>query len=324
DVRLAARLRLVAAPTDGEEEYRLGTGVEMLMEPHFRRHEHASRTPIDALLGFALLPHERVAVSSDDQDMNAGTVTMRFLVRADTPERDVRFDRVVDHAKDRALGPAAAVEAAGIGLAHADVGDEVGRPLLRRRLLFEVALFGVVAVAKHERVFENKLVIVERIDHPRCAGHGDVARGFLTGGVVVFMPGIHRDREITAFLPFESLLAARINPYRGSPLTLEYIHGLFEQMPVRFERLPGRDLGDVRIIESSLAFQIQKCRQSLAARFPRTQLEIIKILDEQAAISWQSLRLLPLLVRRLISDTLLDFLLSGYRCISHDYLLRFV
>src|SRR5262245_50074212 len=86
DIRLAAGLRLVAAPTDGEEKYRLGTGVEMLMEPHFRRHEHASRPPIDALFGFAFLPHERVAVSSDDQDMNAGPVTMRFLVRADTPE----------------------------------------------------------------------------------------------------------------------------------------------------------------------------------------------------------------------------------------------
>src|SRR5262245_55282734 len=86
DIRLAARLRLVAAPTDGDEEYRLGTGVELLMEPQFRRHEHASRPPIDPLLGFALLPHERVAVSSDDQDMNAGPVTMRFLVRADTPE----------------------------------------------------------------------------------------------------------------------------------------------------------------------------------------------------------------------------------------------
>src|SRR5262245_59750345 len=78
DIRLAASLRLVAAPTDGEEEYPLGAGVEMLMEPHFRRDEHASRPPIDALFGFAFLPHERVAVSSDDQDMNAGPVTMRF------------------------------------------------------------------------------------------------------------------------------------------------------------------------------------------------------------------------------------------------------
>src|SRR5262245_65475874 len=52
DVRLAARLRLVAAPTDGEEEYRLGTGVEMLMETNFRRQEHASRPPLDALMHF--------------------------------------------------------------------------------------------------------------------------------------------------------------------------------------------------------------------------------------------------------------------------------
>src|SRR5215510_5086381 len=79
-IRLAAGLRLVAAPTDGEEEDRLGAAVEMLVEPHFRRHEHASRSPIDALFGFAFLPHERVAVSSDDQDMDARSVTMGFLV----------------------------------------------------------------------------------------------------------------------------------------------------------------------------------------------------------------------------------------------------
>src|SRR6266481_4892507 len=125
DVRLPACLRLIAAPADRQKEDRLCAAVEMLMEPHFRRHEHASRPPIDTLFGFAILPHERVTMSSDDQNVNAGSVTMRFFVRADAPERYVRFDRVVDHAKDRALGAAAAVEAAGIGLAHAHVGDEI-------------------------------------------------------------------------------------------------------------------------------------------------------------------------------------------------------
>ena len=86
DISLAACLRLVAAPTDGEKEDRLGAAVEMLMEPHFWRHEHASRLPIDALFGFAFLPHERVAMSSNDQDVNAGSVTMRFFVSADAPE----------------------------------------------------------------------------------------------------------------------------------------------------------------------------------------------------------------------------------------------
>src|SRR4029077_18215030 len=135
DIRLAACLRLIAAPADGEKEDWLGAAVEMLMEPHFRRHEHASRPPLDAFFRFAFLPHERVTMSSDDQNVNAGSVTMRFFVRADAPELDRRFDRSLPRAKDRALSATAAVEAAGIGLAHAHVGDEVGLPLLRRRLL---------------------------------------------------------------------------------------------------------------------------------------------------------------------------------------------
>ena len=70
-----------------EEEDRLGAAVEMLMEPHFRRHEHASRPPVNTLFGFAFLPHERVTVSSDNQNVNAGSVTMRFLY-APTPQSE--------------------------------------------------------------------------------------------------------------------------------------------------------------------------------------------------------------------------------------------
>src|SRR5215470_12035353 len=46
NIRLAACLWLIAAPTDGEKENRLGAAVEVLMEPHFRRHEYASRSPV--------------------------------------------------------------------------------------------------------------------------------------------------------------------------------------------------------------------------------------------------------------------------------------
>src|SRR5215475_11186946 len=89
DICFASSFRLVATPTDGEKEDWLGAAVEMLMKPHFRRHEHAPRSPIDALFGFAFLPHERVAMPSDDQDMDARSVTMRFLICPDAPERDV-------------------------------------------------------------------------------------------------------------------------------------------------------------------------------------------------------------------------------------------
>src|SRR5262249_17807706 len=116
DVRFAAGLGLVAAPADGEKANRLGAAIEVLMEPHLRRHEDAARPPFDALHGPAFLPHERVAVTSDDEHMNAGSMAMRLLVRADAPQRDMRFDSVVHHAEYRALRAAAAVEAAGIRL----------------------------------------------------------------------------------------------------------------------------------------------------------------------------------------------------------------
>ena len=146
--------------------------------------------------------------------MNARAVPVRFLVGSDAPERHVGFDGLVDHAKYCALRAAAAVEAAGIGLAYAHVGDEVGRPLLRRRFLLEVTFFGVIAVAKDERVVEDEFIIVERIDHPRRAGHRDVARGIQAGGVMMFMPRIHRYREVTSLLPLESFLSVRIDPNR--------------------------------------------------------------------------------------------------------------
>src|SRR5262249_1895043 len=114
DVRLAAGLRLVAAPADGEKEDRLGAAVEMLMEPHLRRHENAAARPFDSFHALALLPHERIAMAADYQDVDAGAVAMRLLIGADAPKRHVRFDGVVDHAEDRALRAAAAVEAAGI------------------------------------------------------------------------------------------------------------------------------------------------------------------------------------------------------------------
>ena len=140
----------------------------------------------------------------------------------------------------------------------------------------------------------------------------------------MLMPGIHRNRKVTSLLPLESFLSIRIDPNRGGALAFENINGLFEQMSMRFERLARRDFRDVGVVESAGAFQIQKRRQAVAARFPRTQLELVEILDEQAAISLQAFRLFPLLVRRLVADPFFDFVLSGDWCISHDYYLRFI
>src|ERR1043165_2543662 len=166
----------------------------------------------------------------DDEHVNAGAMAMRLLVRTDAPERDVRFDRVVDHAKDGAFRAAAAVEAAGVGLTYAHVGDEVRRPLLRRRFFFKVALLGVVPVAEDERVLEDEFMIVERVDDPRGARLRDMARRIEAGAIVMLVPGVHGDREVASSLPLESLLARGIDPYRSRALTFEDINRLFEEI----------------------------------------------------------------------------------------------
>src|SRR4029077_5598693 len=131
-------------------------------------------------------------------------------------------------------------------------------------------------------------------------------------------------RELTPPPPFESLLSAWIDPHRGSALPLEYIYGLFEQMPVRFERLSRRNLGDVGIVEPARTLQINERSQPLPARSPRLEFEIIKVLNKKSPYGWQALGFFPLLIRRLVGNTFFDFLLSGYRCTSHDHSLRFV
>ncbi len=252
----------------------------MLVKPHLRRHEHAARSPLDPFHRFTFLPHQRVTGAANDQDVNPRAVAVRFLVRADAPQRYVRLDRVVDHAKDSALRSAAPVKTARKHLAHAHVGDEIGRPLLRRRALLEVTFLAVVAVAKDERVVKDEVVVVERIDHPRRAGHRDVTRRLQAGSVVVLMPGVHRNRKITSFLPLEGFFLIGVDPDRSRALSLQNIHRFFEQMAVRFERLARWDFGDIRVIETTRPIQVEKRRQPVAARTPRLKLEIVKIFDQ--------------------------------------------
>src|SRR6266571_9518812 len=85
EVLLAAGFGLVTAPAYGQEERRLRPDVEVLVEPHLRRHEHAARSPVDALDRLAFLPHQCVAVPAEDDDVDARSVAVGRLVRPDRP-----------------------------------------------------------------------------------------------------------------------------------------------------------------------------------------------------------------------------------------------
>ena len=197
---------------------------------------------------------------ANNHDVNARAVPMSFLVRANGPLRDVGLDGIVHQSKDRAFGSSPAVESAGKRPASSHVGNEIRRPLLRGIALLEVAFLAAETVAEHKRIFKNEFVIIERIDDARSARHGDVARRLLTGGVEVLVPGIHRYGKETAFLPFEGFLLLRRNPHRGGTLALQDVDGFFEQVPVGLERLPGRYLGYIGVVEPSGAFQVDEGR----------------------------------------------------------------
>src|SRR6185312_5078750 len=92
----AGRILGAAARPEGELARRLGSEVEMLVEPFGRRAEDRERPPIDAhdlvletvLVGFhadLLGPHERIALGAQDEKDGAALMVMRLVIAADRP-----------------------------------------------------------------------------------------------------------------------------------------------------------------------------------------------------------------------------------------------
>src|SRR5918995_133217 len=80
DILLATGFRLVATPADSEKQHRIFPGVEVLMKPHLRRHEYAAGLPIDSLDRLAFLPHQRIAVSFQDHNVDSRPVAVGLFL----------------------------------------------------------------------------------------------------------------------------------------------------------------------------------------------------------------------------------------------------
>ena len=77
---------------------RLWSGVEMLMPPLHRWHEHAHAPPFHAALSivFAFRPKVRISRAGEHNDMGARAMAMRFFVFADGEFRKVSAHRIID------------------------------------------------------------------------------------------------------------------------------------------------------------------------------------------------------------------------------------
>src|SRR2546426_11703386 len=83
-VEVPRHLSLRAAPADGQVSSRPRPRVEGLVPPRPRRHEHRTRLPGNLVKCLVLVrPHQRVALTLQDDDMRAGAMTGGFLVCAD-------------------------------------------------------------------------------------------------------------------------------------------------------------------------------------------------------------------------------------------------
>src|SRR5919106_5224730 len=67
---------------------------EVMMIPAFRRHEQASRFPIDPHKLSTRRPHERISFAGNDDDLGSGSVAMRLLIGSRFDGHDVTDHRI--------------------------------------------------------------------------------------------------------------------------------------------------------------------------------------------------------------------------------------
>jgi hypothetical protein len=263
---------------EGEIARRCGAGVEMLMEPHVRRHDHGADLPLVIARLVAFRPHQRIAFAGQDDHMGAGTVGVRLLVGTDRELRDV--------AVERALGEVEAdVAAAGAAFLGCDqrqidrVGNEIGgeHEALGFVLGGEIIRLAVEAALEVVLGAEDEIQVLVEIDDDRRVGYRDETRWVAARAVEVLVPAVQRNGEQGTGLPLEGDALAGVVPHRGGTPAAEDHDGFFEQLPLRAERLSGWNLADVAVVRGARGLVVHEHAAAAAPR-PGLQLDGVQVL----------------------------------------------
>ncbi len=123
--------------------------------------------------------------------------------------------------------------------------------------------------AKHE------VDVLVEIDDRRGVGHRHVAGSLAARAVEVLVPGIERNGEQGAGLPLEGDAAAGIVPHRGRAAAVEHQDHFLEQLALRRQFLPRRDLAHIAIVRGSRCFVVDEDALAAPPR-PRPQLDGVK------------------------------------------------
>ena len=300
DPRLRHALRVADRHAFGlEREIARGrrAGIEVLVVPHVRRHDHRAFAPVVALRLAALWPHQAEAFAREHDDVRARPMGVRLLIGANRELRDVAIHRPLRHREARM--PAARAAFFRRKQWQVDgVGHEVGieeQPLL---LAFVGEIFRLAVEALLEVVtgVKNKANIAERVDDHRRVGHRYVARGLVARAVEVLVRAVERDGENRARLPLEGDAFAGVVPHGGGAAPVEHVNHFFKQLALGREALPRRDFAHVAIVRGTRRVMVQKHTSAAAAR-PGFQLDAMQVLGIERADDVEALLAHPPRIR---------------------------
>src|SRR3989338_8106810 len=286
-----------SAETRGQIAGRRRASVEMLVEPHLRRHEDAAILPVVTLNGLSFLPKKGEAFSFDDDDVEAGTVPVGLLISPDRKFGDVSCHRSVGHLQHD-VAPAGAAFLPLLKFEVAGIGNKIGFPDaagMGFSLAAEVVRIAVEAVREIVRHIKNDIRDMKEIKDARHVVDREKPRRLVSLSVKVLVPDIERQRDQTPLLPLEGLFGPFVVPYRRRPAPLEDIDQLLVNLSLGIQALAGSYLANIGAGRLSRPFHINKSAIA-SSSIPMADGNLSKVLDEKTLNYRDSLFLLPFLI----------------------------
>ena len=133
---------------------------------------------------------------------------------------------------------------------------------------------------------------MEEIDIERRAGDREVANWIAAAPIVVLVMRVEGNREKAPGLPLESLFFSGVEPYTRRSRTLDDVHHLFVEVPLRFQFLARRNHTDICVIDAAGSFKIDE-RAEAALELPGRNVDCFYIVNVEAGDSRNLLRVLP-------------------------------
>ena len=286
---------LDAAETQRQVARAGGAQVEVLVEHHLRRHEHAAVLPVVALGLLAFPPEQRETLPLDDDDVEAGPVAVGLFVGPYRELGDVRRHGAVAHLQKDVLAARAALLPL-LEVERAGVRDEVGLPDaagMLRALAGEEVRPPVEAVHEVVGRVEDELLVVEQAEDDGHVVDREQPRRLVALAVEMLVMHVQRHRDEAPFLPLEGLLGAVVVPDGGGAPALDHQDQLLVEVAHGVQALARRDLDDIGAGGVARSLHVEEGAVAAHAG-PPLERNLLQVLDEEGLDDVNPLALLPL------------------------------